>query len=166
MRRIILCLLCLLPAFPALASDADMESLHKLMDATRSRGYAQAQPYVTERSMPLMDRLWKQGVPLFFPEKASLKKKKEQGGYRYLWVSPADNPKAGSLILAFTDEDGQAKLDLPETFRNGLGEDWPKQLDMLEQGYIMAKAQMGEEAALKLIQGMMRGYQNPAASPQ
>lgn len=145
-------------ASSAFAGQADMDTLARLMAATRSQGYAQARAEVTERSGPLFDRLWKQGVPLFFPENAKLKKEKAEGAFRYLWVSPAETPKAGALILAFTDEEGKARLDLPETFRHGLGEDWPKKLDALEQGYLMAKAQMGDEAALKLLQGLLRSY--------
>lgn len=158
MRIFFLTIICLYAMMAqAYAGEAEMKSLKRLMDATRSQGYTQARAQVTERSRPLFDRLWKQGVPLFFPEDAVLKKERTAGKFRYLWVSPAENPHAGNLILAFADEDGKAKLDLPETFRNGLGEDWPKKLDMLEQGYLMAKAQMGDEAALKLLQGMLRG---------
>lgn len=158
MKRSLLTVLfiCIL-ASGAWANDADMRSLERLMEATRSQGYAQAQTEVTERSRPLLDRLWKQGVPLFFPQNITLKKEKAAGDFRYLWVSPKENPKAGSLILAYTNEGGKAKLDLPETFRNGLGENWPKTLDMLEQGYMMAKAQVGDEAALQMLQNMMRG---------
>lgn len=162
MRNIIsLCLVLagMATALPAHANEADIKSLHTLMDATRSRGYAQAEVLVTERSRPLLERFWKQGVPLFFPEKATVKKEMTKGAFRYLWVTPAENPQAGSVIVAYTDEDGRSKLDLPETFRNGLGKDWPNKLNMLEQGYLMAKAQMGEEAALKMVQGMMQGYQ-------
>lgn len=160
MRCVLLILLAVL-VFPPIAGakEADMQSLRKLMEATRSQGYAQAGTYVTKRSQPLLDRFWKQGVPLFFPENAVLHKEKMEGEYRYLWVSPSQKPEAGKLILAFTDEDGMAKLDLPETFRHGLGEDWPKKLDALEQGYEMAKAQMGEEAAFQMLQGLIQGYQ-------
>lgn len=150
------CYVCMVSS--ALAGQADMDTLKRLMEATRSQGYEQARAEVTERSAPLFDRLWKQGVPLFFPENAKLKKEKAEGGFRYLWVSPADAPRAGALILAFTDEDEKPKLDLPETFRHGLGEDWPKKLDALEQGYLMAKAQVGDEMALKMLQTMLRGY--------
>lgn len=158
-QRLISIILLLFMAIPscALASGADMQSLSRLMEATRSQGYEQAKTHVTERSFPLFDRLWKQGVPLFFPQNVTLVKEKTQGEFRYVWVRPEENPRAGTLILAFADEDGQAKLDLPETFRNGLGEDWPKTLDMLEQAYLMTRAQVGDEAALAMVQNMLRG---------
>ncbi len=161
MRVVFVFIYLILMPFMAHAESGDMKTLRALMEATRTQGYAQAKTHVTERSVPLFDRLWGYGVPLYFPEDFVLKKEETVGDYRYAWVHPAENSTTGTLILAFTDEDGSAKLDLPETFQNGLGPNWPQRLDMLEKAYLIARQQMGDEAALKMIQGMMRGPRQP-----
>jgi hypothetical protein len=145
------------------AGDAEMHSLRRLIAATHAQGYAQAETLVTERSRPFLARLWQHGVPYYFPQEVRLEKEKKRGAFRYLWIAPADDApeseNAGSAILAYTTEGGTAKLDLPETFRNGFGEDWEKKLAIMEQGYAMAKAQFGEAVAPEVLRGMIQGYQ-------
>lgn len=57
--------------------------------------------------------------------------------------------------LAFVKENGW-KIDLPETFKNGLGEEWEERSRLIEAGYLLMKAQFGAQAGCGNLNEMLR----------
>ena len=69
----------------------------------------------------------------------------------------AVSKKEYAVQLALVQEQGQWKLDLPETLRRGIGPQWQDRLSAVEQLYLLLKSQLGDKLNCEAIRGLGGG---------
>jgi hypothetical protein len=60
------------------------------------------------------------------------------------------------MRLAFKPDGDDWKLDVPESLRIGMGENWQKQVDTTEQIYLVLRAQFGGELNCQAVQALAK----------
>jgi hypothetical protein len=58
--------------------------------------------------------------------------------------------------LVFLRQGREYKLDLPATFRRGLGPDWKNKIDGAEQIYLFMRQQMGGHVECSALTGLIK----------
>lgn len=137
------------------ANTNPQDVVQRLLSYSDAKKPDQAKEYMTERSHALFDRLYAHDLTNLIPSDTQLVNIKENNGFQYARFADPQKPKKGTAILVFKEENSVLKLDLPETFRTGFGEDWPKKIDMIEASYLFTKQYYGEAQSKKILEAFL-----------
>ncbi len=137
------------------ANTNPQDVVQRLLSYSDAKKPEQAKEYMTERSHSLFDRLYAHDLTHLIPSDTQLVDVKEKDGFQYARFADPQKPKQGTAILVFQQENSILKLDLPETFRTGFGEDWPKKIDMIEASYLFTKQYYGEAQSKKILEAFL-----------
>ena len=100
---------------------------------------------LTSSSHTLYDRFASYGLMICLPTDFEYEKSVQKGGYYIVTAASGDAPRARSrLRLAFTAA-ATPKLDVPQTLRLGLGENWQNKISLAEQLYLLMRQNMGSQ---------------------
>ncbi len=157
MRHVFILMLFVL-MFPSLsfAQDAQSTALKQVFQFSKNKKPAEAKSYLTPRSHELYDRIYKHNLLFLIPSSVEANKNQVKNGFHYVQFSDPAKPSKQSVIMAFQGNAAFSKLDLPETFRIGFGEDWPKKIDMIEQSYLFSKQYYGEQKSAQMVEALMK----------
>ncbi len=73
---------------------------------------------------------------------------------------PADNKTNYTFRMVFVNSDNKMKLDLPETLRTGLGENWKNKVDMSEQIFLLMKQNMKDKLTCDVLRDLAEPKRN------
>lgn len=140
------------------AFDASLQrSFNALQNAVRKADKASIRAYVTSNSLPTVERLLGYKLEGCLPKKLEYTKERYEEGYVYVTVStPYAEDRDLTSELAFKRVGGSWKLDVPESFRNGLGNDWASTLNQAEMLYEAMQTQLGGVLRCDAIQNMLQ----------
>ncbi len=156
MNKISYVLVLLIFAFgSAYAKTNPQDVVQRLLSYSDARQPEQAKQYMTARSHALFDRLYAHDLTHLIPSDTQLVSVKEKDNFQYARFTDPKNTKKGTAILVFAEEESLLKLDLPETFRIGFGEDWLKKIEMIEASYLFTKHYYGEEKSKKILEAFL-----------
>jgi hypothetical protein len=161
--RFVLCIcialfLCHSAAFAASSAD---NALKQIFVHSKAQEPEKAKAYLTARSHALYDRIYKHQLTFLLPQNVTVLKSEVKNGYTYKQFTDPNSSHKQNAIMAFQSENGVQKLDLPETFRTGFGEQWNQTLDIIEQAYIFMKQKYGEEKSVEMIKVLTKKKTTP-----
>ena len=88
------------------------------------------------------------------PQNASYISQQNIGKNIVIHANSAQGNTRNSMRLIFTQEEGQWKLNVPESLHLGLGDNWEQQLNLTEQAYLIMKQQMGMQLSCDAINNL------------
>jgi hypothetical protein len=71
---------------------------------------------------------------------------------------PAGGGQEYILRLVFTGTAQGPRLDIPASFKRGLGDDWNNKIEMSEQIYLMMKQNMGDKLTCDMLNGLIKPH--------
>lgn len=167
-RHLITCTLILTVFFPfaTWAFDSELEQrFYTLQNAIRRADTATIRANVTRRSLPTVERLLTYKLEGCLPEALEYTKERRNGDYIYVTIStPTGDNQEMTSELAFKQEDERWKLDVPESFRNGWGEEWAYTLDQIALLYETIQNQFGGKLQCDVIRDMFEKNAPPSSS--
>ncbi len=130
--------------------------LTNVLSYSKSQEPEKAKTHLTARSHDLYDRIYAHNLTFLLPQGIEASQSQTKNGFDYVRFIEPNASKKQSMIMTFQEEGKSKKLDLPETFRVGFGEEWPKTLDMVEQAYVFMRQQYGEEQSVEMLKTLTR----------
>lgn len=135
----------------AYAQGNNGEIVQSILSLTQQNKPAEAKAYLTPRSHDLYDRIYNHDLSFLFPSTLQTGNEQVKNGFQYIEFKNPDEISNQKVFMAFDNVAGVTKLDLPETFRLGFGEDWPKTLNMIERSYLLARQYYGKEKSAQMM---------------
>ena len=149
---------------PALAENRDFAVLQSFTGDLKAKNYAQARQYISGKSDDLFNKYSQYDLGDLTPGNVKLLNTSTTAEYHYLKISNTNaQGKAGITTVAMVTEDGQPKIDLPESLRLGFGPNWQQKVDMIEKSYVSAKQYFGEQQSRQLLNTLLQKSQQPAS---
>jgi hypothetical protein len=111
---------------------------------------------LTASSVSLYDRFVSYDLMRCLPKNASYISHQKSNGAVILRASATVGGNKRYMRLMLSEEEGQWKLDVPESLRLGMGENWEKQIQMTEQLYLVMKQQMGVQLTCEMAENLAR----------
>lgn len=143
MRKILLCFALPLLLLPAPAVAASVETgVKALATCVKARDAEACRAHISLDSQPLFERFTDYDLMSCLPEDAAYLSHKMGRPFAMARTRVSISQKDYAVQLAMVQEDGEWKLDLPETLRRGLGPQWQERLDTVEQLYLLLQSQL------------------------
>lgn len=133
----------LLPS-PALAETVP-QAVEKLAACVTARDVPACRQRLTAASLPVFERFAAYKLMGCLPESAGYLAHSLKKPFALVDARISLSQEDYKTSLVFRREHGFWKLDLPETLRRGLGEQWEGRLGMVENLYLMMKSQLGDK---------------------
>jgi hypothetical protein len=165
MRLLSIILILLTISSGAFAQQQEAGILKSIINNAAAKEPEAAKAHLTEESQTLFDRIYKYDLMHVLPSNILPLEKQTQNGYSYVKFYDTASKSGSASILAFKPENSTTKLDLPETFRVGFGENWQQTLDMIEQTYVMGRKYYGEEKSRQLVEVIIKQTKPQAQKP-
>lgn len=158
MRCLMYCVLGMLLAFPAYASTDARGAFERLNECIGAGNAPACRPYLTRTSTELYDRFTGYGLLSCLPANARFLSEKQEGAFTIIRASAGQKPngKRDTLRLAFAQEDGAWKLDVPESLRGAMGKNWRTQVNLTEQMYLVLRQRMGGALDCNTVQALVK----------
>lgn len=152
---ILMVMFCFVTGTAQAAAD-EAAILNQVFSASKQEEPQVAKSYLTSGSHGLYDRIYKHKLTFLLPENVNEVRSNNKNGFKYVQFTDPVKAAGQSVIVAFQQEDGATKMDLPETFRIGFGENWQQKLDMIEQTYNYTRQYYGEAETVAMLKGLMQ----------
>ncbi len=149
------CLLFMSSGF-AVAVERENMALNHILAHTKDKQPDKAKAYLTSRSYDLYDRIYKHKLTFLIPSDVEATRNEVKDGFNYVQFIDPSSKSQQNIIMAFQNDASIEKLDLPETLRIGLGENWEASLDMIEQSYLFARQFYGEKQSAKIAKAFLK----------
>lgn len=144
-------------AMPASASNVGKEGFNGVKQCVMRNDAAFCDKVITDSSKPLFERFASHKLMPCLPTNFSYVSEKKAGGYTIVKATmPTPNNKHHNLHLAFTNQSGEVKLDVPESLRMGLGEKWQNKIQLAEQLYLLLQANAGGNLKCDQLAGLIK----------
>jgi len=147
--------LCLLDIAPAFAVDTPRQSFERLNRCAQA-AELNCRDMVTASSVEIYDRFASHNLVHCLPRDAVYASEKTVGSQSTIRASIGKGANKRFMRVILAEEEDEWKLDLPESLRVGMGENWEKQLDMSEELYLMMKNQFGTALNCAALQNLMQ----------
>jgi hypothetical protein len=156
MRNIILLFLSLflLISTAAWAENNAKSSFEQISNCVQKGYVDDCHGLLTASSEPLYTRFVNYDLVSCLPKDIGYISQKKSGNHVIIRSSVSVGDNTRYTRLAFVEEEGQWKLDVPESLRIGMGEDWQRQIDATEQIYLMLRKQMGNQLNCGMIENL------------
>lgn len=97
--------------------------------------------YLTAASATYYDKLTDYDLLRCIPTNGKVLSETPAGSYRMIKIEAhTEDGSRARTKLAYVQEDGAWKLDVPQTLRAGLGEKWKQTVDLTEQLFLAVRA--------------------------
>lgn len=156
-RTIALCAFTLLPLAAHAADKRVQETASRLSACVRDRSAETCRDNMTASSVALFDRFASYNLMDCLPQSATYLSQKPEGAAMLVRATVVTNEKKSVVKLIFQQEEDRWKLDLPETLRRGIGENWEGQVDATEKVYLLLRSQMGDNLNCTMIRNLGAG---------
>lgn len=110
--------------------------------------------YITASSVELFDRFESYKLADCLPKSLEYVSEKTQRSHMAVRSRFQSGGKPHIARLLLVEEENQWKLDIPETLRSGLGENWETQLNATEQVFLLMRQQMGGNLNCAVLQNL------------
>lgn len=118
--------------------------------------------YVTDNSKELFNRFVAYGLMDCLPEEGYYVNHELQDGYAQTRIHMNIGDSAFAADLYLRKQNDTWKLDVPHTFKQGMGEHWEKHITAIEQGYVFMKRYMGDKLNCSAVRQLVGGGENAA----
>jgi hypothetical protein len=161
MKRSKLFIIAAALAFAPLTASAHPDDIRnaigQIAKCVKSRDANACRDHITASSADLYNRFTGYGLMDCLPQDVTyLSHKTDTGGAEVRAQTRIDD-KQHNIRVVLQDEEGEWKLDIPESLRRGIGPKWETQLDATEQVYLMLKSQMGDNLNCTMIRNLGAG---------
>lgn len=146
-------LLMQIPALPSLASEAGKEGFKALKHCVMNNDVTLCHKAITPDSYAIADRFIYYKLMPCLPTNFTYAGENSAGGYTIVKATmPAPDNRHHTLRLAFAN----TQLDIPESLRIGLGENWQDKLNLAEQLFLMMRNNAGNQFTCDQLSGVLR----------
>lgn len=139
------------------AADGVKEAANRVASCIQSRNAPACRENITASSLELFNRFEGYDLMDCLPQKATYIAKKPLENSMQVRVQVTTNEKKSIVRLIFQQEEEAWKLDIPESLRAGIGNNWENELNATEQLYLMLKSQMGSNLNCGMIRNLASG---------
>lgn len=158
LQRTLIMLWCLLIPCAALATDTSVKTaVNEVAVCVHDRNAQACRNTITASSLGLFNRFVSYDLMDCLPQSAAYLSQKAEGTAMQVRATITTNDKKTIVRLIFQQEEDQWKLDIPETLRRGMGDNWEGQLNATEQVYLMLRSQMGDKLNCTMIRNLGTG---------
>jgi hypothetical protein len=137
------------------ASTSAKDSFDKINNCVKNNDSQGCKDLVTASSSDLYNRFMSYGLVGCLPKDAEFISQENIGNDVMIRAGVVDNGNARTMRLIFTQEEGQWKLDTPQSLRRAMGKNWEQQIELVEQLYLLMKQQFGSKLDCKTIRGLV-----------
>lgn len=156
MKNLLLLLLFLLP-LPTLAADTAKESYEGMIRAADNNETTAVRGYILPSGLELYDRFTGYNLLPCLPKDSQYVSETSAGPWRVVRAGMTDiSGKWRVAKLYFAKDGGRWKWDVNETLHHGLGEKWQKQINVMEQLYLLMRAQMGGHVTCAMVKQLAK----------
>lgn len=148
-------LLFILASSPALATPAQ-EAFDRLNGCLQRKVLPQCRQYVTTGSIELYDRFDEYGFGRCLPQQATYLSEEPMGEYVVVHAGARKNDRDQPVRLAFMQEGGEMKLDVPMSMQLWLGDNWQSRIDAAEKLYLLMRQQFGAMISCDTAQSLIK----------
>jgi hypothetical protein len=156
MRAYLLILLLLLLPLPTLADASPEQSFNAIIAHCITTTDKSCRNHFTASSYSLYDRFTSYGLMRCVPKDAHFISTIPGATHTILRAATGSPGHERVMRLAFKPDGDDWKLDVPESLRIGMGENWQKQVDTTEQIYLVLRAQFGGELNCQAVQALAK----------
>jgi len=111
--------------------------------------------FLTSGSFAIFDKFSGYGLMPCLPTNFTYKSERTSGNKTTVTAEmPADDKTNYLFRMVFVNDGGRIKLNLPETLRTGLGEDWKDKLDFSEQLFLMMRQNMHDKLTCDVLRDL------------
>ena len=144
-------------AFNAQAADDDFAVIQNFAQNLQAKNYDGASQYTSNASQDLFKKYTAFDLGDLTPGNLSVVSQSSNNNFRYVKIAGTDSRGKRAMInVAMITENGNAKIDLPESMRLGFGDNWQQRVDFIEQSYLLAKQNLGEQQANQLLHSLIK----------
>lgn len=140
----------------AYATGAAKDSFYRIDDCVKKEDTQGCKDLFTASSFPLYDRFASYGLMNCLPKDAQYVSQKEDGSYIMIRASATDLGNKRFMRMYFVKEEGEWKLDVPYSLSQSMGKNWQKQLEMIENFYLLMKQQFGSKLDCNTIRNLVK----------
>lgn len=130
-------------------------SFERINGCVQKNDSQSCQDLVTASSASLYSRFMSYGLMNCLPKDAKYVSQQWVDGGVIVRASATDMGKQRVMRLVFVDEEGEWKLDTPESLRMAMGKNWQQQIDLAEQLYLLMKKQFGGKLDCQTIRNLV-----------
>ena len=139
------------PAFADTPREA-FEGLHSCL----TREASSCSNYFTSGSQELYGKVVTYDLGRCVPQEVSYVSETGVGSSRMVRAKIVDGESTHMARFNFTQENGQWKLNLPETLKRGLGEKWQSYVMATEQAYVFLQAQLKVKPGCEMVSALAK----------
>lgn len=132
------------------------EVLQDLQAALQEGDEEAARYYLTNNSQDIFNRFWGYQLQGCIPTSANYMGERQQGRVVFVKAGSENRNNIQYTELAFVEENGQWKMDVPESLRVAWGNQWQDRLTQMELLYLTLQSQMGGHLDCKALQGLVQ----------
>lgn len=143
---------------PVVAAGSDIKtSFYTIKQAIQNEDNTVIQSYVTQASLPAVNRLTAHKLGGCLPGELEYAGERREGNYMIATVqTPYTEGRVLSSELAFSYENNRWKLDVPESFRKAMGENWQEIVNQMESLYVMMQSQFGDVVNCTMVRELIK----------
>ena len=144
--------LILLP-FPLFASEAGKNRVEELRHCIMENDVEYCHQHITSNSMELFDRFTSYQLMPCLPTDFTYQSEEKKGVNTVIKATlPPEGKITHSFRLVFIGD----KLDIPETFHLGFGEQWQNRINVSEQLFLMMRQNMQGKLSCDIIMSLVK----------
>jgi hypothetical protein len=114
---------------------------------------------VTASSISLYDRFVSYGLVRCLPQHSTFISQERKGNSIIIHASATTQGNVRKMRLVLAEEEGEWKLDIPESLHLAMGDKWEQQVTMTEQVYLMMKKNLGAQLNCDAIMSLVKPKQ-------
>ena len=130
------------------------ESFARINQCAQKEDTVGCRELITASSVDVYDRFVSYGLMKCLPKNVTYFSQENKGNQVIIRASVTTGENKRFMRLVFVEEEGQWKLDVPESLHIGLGDKWEQQLNLTEQIYVVMQQQMGGQLNCSIIQNL------------
>lgn len=155
MRKALLIALLLLPSF-AHANTIGQQGITAVKQCIMQNDIEFCHKIMTAESYGIFDRFFSYKLMPCLPTDFTYENEQEAAKKTIVKASlPADNRSHYEFRLVFVGQPPNVKIDIPETFHIGLGDNWQNKVNFMEQLYLMMKQNMKDKLTCDMLRSLV-----------
>lgn len=130
------------------------KSFDRINNCVKQEDSASCKNLFTAASRSLYERFISYNLIGCLPKDAEYVSEKKDDDKVIVRASATDLNKKRFMRLIFVSEGGRWKLDIPASLQRAMGKNWEKQIEVIEQIYLLMQAQLGNKLDCKTIRSL------------
>lgn len=155
-NMILLSAILMLASASAYAAGSARGSFDSINNCVKKEDTQGCKDLFTASSISLYDRFASYGLMNCLPKDAVFDSQKEEDNHVMIRAGATDTGSQRFMRLFFTQEEGKWKLDVPYSLSKSMGKNWEKQIQMVENIYLLMKQQLGGQLDCNMIRALVQ----------